>query len=79
MADLFDPDFQEFIRLPNKNEVKYSLVGGHAVIIHGHVRYKGDINLWAEATDKNYLRLIKNLLSVQNATIWHDQTEIPVN
>ena len=59
MADLFDPDFQEFIRLLNKNEVKYSLVGGYAVIIHGHVRYKGDINLWAEATDKNYLRLIK--------------------
>jgi len=34
-----DPDFREFIELLNENNVRYLVVGGYAVAIHGHPRY----------------------------------------
>ncbi len=39
-------DFREFVQLLNKNEVKYLIVGGYAVGIHGHPRYTGDLDIW---------------------------------
>jgi hypothetical protein len=32
-------DFKEFLELLNKHEVKYLVVGGYSVAIHGHPRY----------------------------------------
>jgi hypothetical protein len=39
-------DFKEFIEALNENDVKYLLVGGYAVVLHGHPRLTQDIDFW---------------------------------
>jgi hypothetical protein len=36
---LLNQDFKEFIELLNDNRVRYLVVGGYAVALHGHPRY----------------------------------------
>jgi hypothetical protein len=43
-SEMFSPDFREFIALLNKHAVRYMIVGGYAVGIHGHPRYTGDLD-----------------------------------
>lgn len=38
MSNIFNEDFQDFIRALNNNSVEYILVGGYAVILHGYNR-----------------------------------------
>jgi hypothetical protein len=38
-------DFKEFLSLLNKHEVKYLVVGGYSVAVHGHPRYTKDLLL----------------------------------
>jgi hypothetical protein len=37
--------FQDFIELLARNKVRYLIVGGYAVGLHGFPRYTGDIDL----------------------------------
>lgn len=46
--NVFNKDFQEFIEALNTTNVKYILVGGYAVNIHGYSRTTGDIDLWVD-------------------------------
>jgi hypothetical protein len=57
MASIFNADFRDFISAMNNNEVRYILVGGYSVILHGYPRTTGDIDLWVERTPENYLRI----------------------
>ncbi|HEX4958224.1 MAG TPA: hypothetical protein VFV46_08615 [Lacibacter sp.] len=57
MADIFQDDFQDFIKALNEQEVKYMLVGGFAVILYGHARVTGDMDIWVERTEVNYHKL----------------------
>ncbi len=59
MPNLFNPDFLEFLELLDKHKVKFLLVGGYAVILHGYVRSTGDLDLWIEKTPENYYKLQK--------------------
>jgi len=59
MGNIFNEDFQDFIRSLNKHEVKYILVGGFSVIIHGFPRTTGDLDIWVEVTKENYIKLIR--------------------
>ncbi|SFH33673.1 hypothetical protein [Pontibacter chinhatensis] len=43
---MLSQDFREFVELLNKHKVKYLIVGGYAVGIHGHPRYTGDLDVW---------------------------------
>ena len=52
-------DFLEFIQALEQNEVDYLLVGGYAVILHGHTRTTGDMDIWVRATKENYEKLVK--------------------
>ena len=61
MANLFNKDFQDFIQVLNKNEVKYILVGGYAVILHGYIRSTADMDIWVNKTAVNYRKLRKAL------------------
>ena len=45
----------------NKNKVKYLVIGGYAVAIHGHPRYTKDIDIWLEMSEENSQKLIKAL------------------
>ena len=57
MGNIFTPDFRDFHLALNKNGVKYILVGGYSVILHGYSRTTGDMDLWVERTEENYNRI----------------------
>ncbi len=55
---MLNNDFKEFIRLLNKNDVKYLIVGGYALALHGHPRYTKDIDIWILINRENAERTI---------------------
>ena len=57
MGNIFNPDFQDFIKALNDAAVRYILVGGYAVILYGYNRTTGDLDVWVERTEENYHRL----------------------
>lgn len=54
-------DFREFLKLLNKNNVKYLIVGGYALAFHGHPRYTKDIDIWVLVNHDNAENIIKTL------------------
>lgn len=54
-------DFREFIESLNDNQVRYLVIGGYAVALHGHPRYTKDIDVWIERTEDNTARLVTAL------------------
>jgi len=61
-AEHFSSDTLEFLSLLYKNEVKYLIVGGEAVIYYGFARLTGDIDIYYERTQENVARLYRTLL-----------------
>ncbi len=59
MADIFQEDFRDFLKALNDNDVKYIMVGGLAVVLHGYARVTGDMDIWVECTQANYQKLVK--------------------
>jgi len=57
LGNIFNSDFREFIAALNRNQVRYILVGGYSVILHGYPRTTGDMDLWVERTKENYLKI----------------------
>jgi hypothetical protein len=57
MGNIFNPDFRDFLVALNENEVEYMLVGGYSVILHGHSRTTGDLDVWVNKTKSNYKKL----------------------
>ena len=41
-------DFKELLAVLNAHEVRYLVVGGHAVIHYAEPRYTKDLDLWIE-------------------------------
>ncbi len=54
MGNIFNEDFVDFITCFNNNKVRYILVGGYSVILHGYSRTTGDMDLWVDRTSENY-------------------------
>lgn len=59
--NIFNNDFKDFIVFLNKYEVEYIVVGGYAVIIRGYSRSTGDIDIWVDKSDANFVKLHKVL------------------
>lgn len=57
MANLFNIDFQDFLRALRSHKVRYVLVGDYSVILHGYSRTTGDLDIWVERSAENYERL----------------------
>lgn len=57
MSNIFNEDFRDFIAALNAAEVKYLLVGGFSVILHGYSRTTGDMDIWVERTSDNYSKI----------------------
>ncbi|HHH49394.1 MAG TPA: hypothetical protein ENK52_00260 [Saprospiraceae bacterium] len=55
--NIFNDDFRDFIQALNKAKVKYILVGGYSVILHGFSRSTGDMDIWVEPSSENYKKL----------------------
>lgn len=54
-------DFKELFKSLNKNEVRYLLVGGYAVVIYGYVRNTNDIDIVVSSDRLNAEKLVKAL------------------
>ncbi|MBX9851110.1 MAG: nucleotidyltransferase [Cytophagaceae bacterium] len=57
--DIFEPVFVDFIKLLNKHEVEYILIGGMAVNVYGYSRPTGDMDIWINPINENGQKLIK--------------------
>jgi hypothetical protein len=54
-------DFEELLSIFNRNEVKYLIVGGHAVMLYTEPRYTKDLDVWVEANDENAVKVYRAL------------------
>jgi len=59
MEMLLPEDFKEFLKLLNENQVKYLVVGGIAVGLHGYPRATGDMDIWVDNSNFNAELLTK--------------------
>lgn len=69
-ASYFSSDVQEFIRVLSDHEVRYMIVGGEAVVYHGHARITNGIDFFYEPT-------VENAESLWNALDKYWAGEIP--
>ena len=60
-AGHFSPDICAFIELLHPHRVRYLIVGGEAVIFHGHVRLTGDVNFFFANDPENMDRVFAAL------------------
>lgn len=51
--------FHEFIELLGRNSVRYLIVGGYAVGLHGFPRYTGDIDVFIAVSEENARLVLK--------------------
>ena len=58
---MLNQDFREFIQLLNANQVRYLVVGGYAVALHGYPRYTKDMDIWIDMTPENANRIVQAL------------------
>ena len=54
-------DLREFIELLNAHEVRYLVVGAHAVAFHGRPRYTADIDFFVDSSPENAQRISDTL------------------
>lgn len=62
--DILDDDLLHFWSTLNKYEVKYIMVGGFAVTLHGHARATNDVDVWLRddlTNRKNLSKAFKEL------------------
>ena len=58
---MLNRDFKEFIHSLNDNGVRYLVVGGYAVALHGYPRYTKDMDVWVDMTSENASKILKAL------------------
>jgi predicted nucleotidyltransferase len=54
-----EADFLDFIALCNKHEVRYLVIGGYAVSIHGYPRSTKDMDVCIEMSEANAVKMIQ--------------------
>ena len=58
---MLNQDFKELAQSLNDNGVRYLVVGGYAVALHGHPRYTKDMDVWICLSEENAANVIKAL------------------
>jgi len=59
MNNIFNSDFQEFLKAFEDHNVEYVLVCGYSVIIHGYSRTTGDMDLFVNPSKENYHNVVQ--------------------
>jgi hypothetical protein len=72
---VLNQDFKEFIQSLNDNRVRYLVVGGYAVALHGHPRYTKDIDIWIELSPENAANMISALEAFGFASLGLKETD----
>jgi len=57
--EMLNEDFVEFARLLEKTDVRYLIVGGYSVALHGFPRYTGDIDFFVALNPENAEKLVR--------------------
>ena len=57
----FSTDWEELLSLFLKHEVKFVIVGGHAVAAYGAPRYTEDLDIFIERSELNATKIISSL------------------
>jgi hypothetical protein len=52
-------DFSAFIESFVEHEVRFLVVGGYALAVHGHPRYTKDLDIWIRADAENAERVVR--------------------
>lgn len=58
---VLNKDFKEFIKLLNAHNVRYLVVGGYAVALHGYPRYTKDLDIWILVDPANAINMANAL------------------
>ncbi len=53
-----EKDYLDFIKLCNEHDVKYLVIGGFAVGVHGYPRYTKDIDIAIEISEENAGKIV---------------------
>jgi hypothetical protein len=56
------PDFKDILKLFDKYDVKYLLIGGYAVTFYGYIRATGDMDIWTLKEEKNAENIAHSLI-----------------
>ena len=56
-----EKDYEELLKLLNKNKAKYCIVGAYAVAFHAKPRYTKDMDIFIEPSKENGKRILKAL------------------
>jgi hypothetical protein len=56
--------YLSIIHALNTHQVKYLLIGGHAVNYHGYIRATLDMDIWVETTEDNLRYLHKAFINL---------------
>lgn len=59
-----EKDFEDFIELLNKNDVKYMIVGAYALALYARPRNTGDIDVFVERDEKNAKKYFKSSVNL---------------
>ena len=51
-------DFEDFVKLLNRHQVDYMVVGGYALAFHGKPRHTGDLDIWINSSETNAEKLV---------------------
>jgi len=54
-------DFKDFLNILNEKQVRYLIVGGWALGVHGYIRATGDMDIWICTEDDNLDLLMSSL------------------
>jgi hypothetical protein len=54
-------DFEDFVKLLNKKQVEYMIVGGYALAFHGKPRHTGDLDIWINISEENAEKMLEVL------------------
>ncbi len=55
---ILEKDFEDFVKLLNKHNVAYMVVGGYALALHGRPRHTGDLDIWINISEDNAIKLL---------------------
>lgn len=55
---ILEKDFEDFVKLLNKHNVAYMIVGGYALALHGKPRHTGDLDIWIDVSVENAVKLV---------------------
>ena len=55
-------DFEKFLKLLEKNNVRYMIIGGYAVAFHGYPRFTKDMDIFFLNNNENIKKLVNSMI-----------------